>query len=364
MAAAQASIPWTDNLSVLQQAIYKILAPILTPQYAQLLFTLEAMQEYWSPAFTHRSALPRPYNNEDFEFDGDLVLARQFNKYLTKRFGTRLSPSQGTYFQNTYMSKSFQAELSRRLGLDKLVRYDPTVPGVTTDIAEDVFEAFAGALAAAADEKITDGLGDIFVFNFIREIFQSVTLNLDEVARDSTSSLKELYDKLGWGEVSYKVETSDRPEFYEKVTIQDPNGTVLGIGYGDQTTARGKAASEALETLRLKNITRESADQKRLEIKRKASTLFDLEYKRVQKAVEKLNQQATKQGKVQIANFKLSQAPNTKSGNQIVYTYTVDLAYPSGDGKLHWKPAVHASDLNQNMAQVNALKSFADQVLA
>jgi len=363
MAQAQAQIPWSDNLSVLQHAVYNILSSILLPQHAGALFTEKAMIEYWAPAFTHRSARPRPYNSEDFEFDGDLVLARQFNKYLTRRFGMRLSPAQGTYFQNTYMSKSFQAELSRRIGLDKLVRYDPTVPGVTTDIAEDVFEAFAGALAAAADEEITDGLGDIFVFNFLREIFQNIPLSLEEVTRDPTSSLKELYDKMKWGEVNYKIEPSDRPGFHEKVTVRDPNGGILGIGYGDQTSAKSKAASEALETLRNKGITRETADQKKLETKRKTSPAFDAQYKRVQEAIKRLNQQAASRGTVQISDFKLSAAANTKSGSQTIYTYTVDLAYPSADGKLQWKSTVQANDVDQNMAQINALKSFADQVL-
>ena len=360
---AISAIPWSDNIAVLQQAVYTVLTPVLSPKYVGVLLSEEAMKDYWILAFTHKSVAPFPNNLEGFEFDGDKCLARQFNKYLQSRFGIRLNPKQGTYFQNTYMSKKFQAELSQKLGLDKLVRYDPTVEKVTKSIAEDVFEAFAGALCALVDDKIQNGLGDIFVFNFLTVLFTDVPLSLDEVTRDSISNLKELFDKMKWGDVVYVIENSDRPNLGEtKVTVRSAHGDVIGYGYGDQSEAKNAAAAMALENLAKQGITEETASQQLLERKRTTNPAFEEQYSRVQKAIEKLNAIATSQGKATINGFKLTSAGTTKSGSNTVYTYTLDVSYPASGGAVQWRTLAQESGYDQTKVQIALMQNFADRV--
>ncbi len=357
----QSQIPWSDDLSILQRALYSLFAPVLSTQHVSIVFSGEAMVQYWVPACTHKSVSPENY--EKFEFDGDLRLSPQFIKYLKNRFGVRLTPSQGTYFLGSYMSKKYQAQLSRQLGLDRLVRYDITVEKATTDIEEDVFESVMGCLGSLVDEKIQDGLGDIYIYNFLTEIFNKIPLSLDEVTRDSVSLLKELYDKKRWGEVRYVYEKSDRPELgIEKVTVRDPNGGITGTGYGNRTEAEGKAAADALVKLESMGITRASADQEQLESKRRQNPMYEQQYKRAQQALEKLNAQSAASGKPQALEFKITSAGNTKSGNNTIYTYTLDLAYPKTDGSLQWRTTLQETGLDQSGTQINLMKLFADRM--
>ena len=362
--SAQAQIPWSDNLVALQHAIHNVLSSILTPEHARLILSGECMTNYWIPAFTHRSVAPQPYNYERYEFDGDLRLAAQFNRYLRLRFGTMLSPAQGTYFQNFYMSKNYQAELSRKKKLNMLVRYDPSVEDANVDIEEDVFEAFAGALGSVVDDKIVEGMGNTYVLNFISSIFNEIPLSLDEVERDPPSNLKELFDKKKWGDVRYQVENSDRPDVGpKKIVIRDRQGGVLGIGYGKEAQAKNQAASEALQKLAEQGVTRESADQEQLETKRRQSSAFDEQYRRVEASIKKLNQMAASRGQAQATEFKMNSDGSTKNGSNTLYSFSLNLAYPMADGKVNWKSTISQTGTDQNATRIALMKAFGDQIL-
>jgi dsRNA-specific ribonuclease len=356
---AQQQVPHTDYIRQLQQFLYNIFIPIIQPSHAQVILSEKAMRDYWIPCFTHKSL--SEINNEDFEHAGDEDLAAQFNKYLRRRFGRRMTPAQGTYFQNNYMSKEYQAEITERLGLAQFVRHDPTVEEVTKDIKEDIFEAVGGTLVEIFDEMVADGLGGIMLFNFLTLIFQNVPLSLEEVARDFKSQLKEIYDKKKWGTPAYNVERSDRPDLgVAKVVIRSQTGSILGIGYGPEKRAENQAAEEALRTLAAQGVTRESADQEQLARKRRQNPEFEKQFRRTQIALQRFNQQAAASGRQQAIEVKTTSAGNTKSGSTTSYTYSLDLAFRNPDGRISWKPVAHQSASDQNAAQIAVMKQFAD----
>jgi len=343
----------------LQGRIYQILQSVIVPEHVNLLFDQEAMSKYWIPALTHKSISGNNY--EDFEFIGDLHLGPQFIKYLQSRFETRLTPVQGTYFLTVYMSKKYQAKLSEKLGLDKLVNYDPSTKLVTS-IKEDIFESFCGALTCLVDERILNGLGDIYLYNFLIHLFNPVELSLSEVSRDSKSKLKELYDKKGWGEVKYIIENSDRIDRSgQKITILSQTGHSLGVGYGRQTEAEQEAAQQALNELSQKGININTVQQEQIESKLRNDANYQAAHRQVTLAMNKLNDIAKQKGKVQFTTFKIVHSP--VPNNKDLVTYSLEFGYPDGD-QIKWKPLAQETGNKSTTRQIQLMNNFSSRVLS
>lgn len=323
----------------------------------------ETLQQYWIPAFTH-SSFNLNKNYESLEAQGDRYLGTFFLKYLLSKFGN-LTPVQITYFENTYMSKTFQAQLANRLSLGNYVKYNPTMTNMTKTILEDLFESFSGALVNVVDNKIANFLGGVYLYNLIVMVFNDVKLSLDEVERDSISQLKEIYDKLNYGTISKFTTNSDnvdRPG--KKVIIYAQNGSELGVGYGeDVKDAEMEAAKNALESLSKRGITRESAEEFKRKQRERNNPDYEKQTKRVEQAIKVLNTKIEKEGKAKIVQWKVSAVKTTSTQSGNIYTASLEIGYNTVNG-VQWVVGYTVTCSGRNTSpietQIKVMKDFAD----
>lgn len=231
--------------------------------------------ETWEAAFTHPSFDIRPeYNYEKLEFIGDRVLKYAFNKYIMRRF-PELDEDALTGVETTYMAKDFQPQYSRKLGLDKYVVL-VGMDRASTDIQEDLFESFIGALSNISDD-IEDGLGAVNVYNFIVWFFNKYKFDLEGAlggkAKTLVRQIFERFDKSmlegihSWimgddGVGTFTVKAT--PKIMEFLSSKEPGkgfgvtlrSPILGQakGYAEKKTGK-KAYQQALKTLESYGIT-------------------------------------------------------------------------------------------------------------
>ena len=119
----------------------------------------------WKRAFTHESYNVEPDENyETTEWLGDQFVGSAFCKYLYSVLPKNLITERNlTLFNNYYMSKNFQPQLARKLGLSDFVRLGKAAP-IFQKIEEDIFESFFGALVDIADNKLGQGVGYVLTF--------------------------------------------------------------------------------------------------------------------------------------------------------------------------------------------------------
>lgn len=353
---------WVKNIKLLQEKVYSIVGKVSDPGHTVALLDEYALKNYWAKCFTHKSV--DPTNNYDtMEFYGDKVMNFVFSAYIRKRFEDKLDQAKGTLILNQYMSKPFQAELAERLGLPEYIRYDPACPNVNTSVKEDVLEAFFGCLNNLVDDRIQEGMGSIYCRNLITEIFNTVPISPEDIQKDPKTRLKELFEKLGWGEPSYVTKNSDDPRQGEyRVDIRNrTTGALLGTGYGSSKKAEAQAAENALNKLAEEGVTLEFADKEKLERQRVRNPAFDQQYRRVEMAIEKLNAKAKAQGKVHISNFKISPVESHKVPGGFRYTFAIDVAFEGPDGKLQWRKTQQYTGDDSDQTKIEVMKRFADQ---
>ena len=131
-----------DN-NALRLYLRTILSRMMDSETVNTVLSQENMQQYWIPAFTHRSYDPTPNRNyEKLEYWGDSALKLSFRNYLALNYPD-FNESELSNLSNHYMSTEEQASLADSLGLPKHLRsYVP----VTRGIQEDLLESFYGAL--------------------------------------------------------------------------------------------------------------------------------------------------------------------------------------------------------------------------
>lgn len=353
---------WVNDRAILQKKIYQILLKLLgdfVVDYTSQLLDNEAMENYWVKAFTHRSVDPQN-NYEKLEFYGDKVLNATFAQYLRRRIGDELDQEKGTLLLNQYMSKKKQAELARNLGLPELVRFDPEVPDININIQEDVFESFAGALNNLIDDRVQPGLGYIFVFNILPALYDDVPIVLSEVEKDKKTLLKEIYEKMGWGDPTYVVEPSDNPKLGPtKVTVRSPTGDVLGVGYGPEKDAPFAAAKGATDKLAEQGITWESATRQKEERSRIRNPEYAKQERRMEEAIKLLNQQAKKQKTMPIAEYRIISGGTLQSREGRRHTFALSLGYQVGS-KLQWRTLPTKGGLDGEQTKIDIMRDFAD----
>lgn len=369
MASSILSQPsWTNDLSALQGAIYAILVRAnVDPNDVAPLMNQEALLDYWVPAFTH-SSVDANKNYEKLEFYGDKALQYAFMSYIRQRFKNELNPDKLTLVLNKYMSTMFQAKLASDLGLDKLIRYDLNAPDdaktkkpIGVKVREDVLEAFFGALSTLADDKIQPGLGYIYVFNLISDIFNEIPIDLSEELKHPVSQLKELFEKYQWGYPDYQTSPSDDSAKGEiKVEVRSVTGETLGVGYGSQKAAESQAAQNALDNLAKQGITIETATEEKLRRTRGQNLEFDRQYRRVEAAIAKLNQQLAAKEKVPIDKFKIVSVESRRVQGRSRQTFSIEVAYDLGDGRLVWRSIKQLTGDTPDQTRIDLMKTFAD----
>lgn len=193
-------------LSQLKNYLFNDLLKRLVSDDTQRAFLVnnEAMK-LWEPIFTH-SSYDRTIgkNYESLELLGDRFLDANFVLYLLEKHLYNISASELTEIKRFYMSKIFQAQLARNLQMDRYVRARGV--DISTNIAEDIFEAFAGGLIRIGN-LLKNGVGNILVFNFIVYLFKDIQIDYSVAKGHPKTQVKEIYDKLHWGDVIETVRT-------------------------------------------------------------------------------------------------------------------------------------------------------------
>lgn len=352
---------WVTNPNLLSEAIlnlfikYELLDDLDT---FREIFSAPAMESYWMKCFTHKS-IDSEYNNDAFEFYGDKVLGYSFSKYLRKRFRDRLDQASGTLLQAKYMSKQYQAQMSRELGLVELLRYDPEAT-VSVHVQEDTFEAFAGCLDIIIDEYVVEGAGASCVFNLILALFEKVEIDLDKLDRDDKTMLKEIYDKLGWGKPIYSVNLSDRPDLgTHRAIVVSQVGDTIGVGYGCEKKASFEAAAQALIYLKEEGFDWESADKMKLESNRRRLPEFNKQYARLEKAFDKLVALAKRYNKPPPTEFKLIKVEERREGRGSRYTFVIRMSFSQRGGTI-WRDVKQLTGSDSDQTKIDLMKSFAD----
>jgi dsRNA-specific ribonuclease len=331
-----------------------------------LVLDFDKLKRFWAPAFTHKSFNESKSGDyESLESYGDLVLKSVFIEVVTQYFKRDLTNVEINYFNAKYMSKEHQAQLSERLGLDKYVRYDPSIPNITKSIKEDVFESFIGALYKATNSVFGMYTGMAIVHNFLAEVFKDYTFSAEEVTRDPVSLLKELYDKFGWGEVRYERGVSDRPDLGEvKSVVINAVGQTIGIGYGDNETSKPKAADSAYKYLIKEGHTLEVATAEATERHRKQNEQYNKQYGRAEKAFIRQQSAMNVKGKNAPIKFEVLSHGQVKKDDKQHFTYSLSIAFPGEDptapNKPRWIEVVKETGTQPMPLQISLLKSYAD----
>lgn len=356
---------WVTNPGILQKKIYEILAKIgVIPEHVNLLLDMEALTNYWSRAFTHKSVnADQRKNYETPEFFGDKAMNYTFSLLIYKLFADAINQANGTLLMNKYMSREFQAEVAEKLGLVEHVRFDPEAPNVIESVKEDVLEAFFGCLDMLVNDRLGIGMGTVYCFNLMKYIFNDVEIVLDNIQKDPVTLLKELFEKFGWGVPQYVMVNSDDPKQGAlKVEVRNGRtGTFLGVGYGNKAKAEATAARKALNKLEAEGCTVEAADKNKLERQRSNNPEFEKQYKRVESVIKQMNEAAQKANKAKIIEFKIKSIESRQGANGKRFTFSIEVAFQGSDGKLNWRTIEQETGDNQDITKIQVMKKLADK---
>lgn len=184
---------FADNLKVfLQSSIFPLSK--VSDQFAVKLLAPDQMPR-WIAAFTHESVNVNPASNYDqFEKLGDSVMKTCFLQFILTKY-PNMDSNGLSELSAYYLSKPKLAEISNSLGLTNYVQISVKK---SISVSEDLFESLIGALFWIGNVAILPGMGFVFAFNFVNNIFSQVEIDLGVVAGHVKSQVKEIFEKLGW----------------------------------------------------------------------------------------------------------------------------------------------------------------------
>ena len=183
---------WLDSLRSFMDGL---LAPIIKDRNERAKYLSPEAMEIWADALTHETYSPSK-NYEEYEFGGDASLKYLFPRYLRKKF-RGLNKRDYTNLNVAYMSKLFQAELSRKLGLNNYVRIGGLTQPELINIQGDIFESFFGALEEITDELIFDGYGILVCENMLTHIFSTVEIDLEQRWGPPKTQVIQIFTRFG-----------------------------------------------------------------------------------------------------------------------------------------------------------------------
>jgi hypothetical protein len=183
--------------------IYNVLEPMVPEQQRRVKYVDQEAFVLWFQAFTHETVDPE-FNYETLELLGDRVLKTTFCDYLTQRF-PGIKPGSLSVLEDFYMSKLYQQKLSIQLGFGKWIRVRDTE--ISTNILEDVFESFVGALFRVSNLVEKNGMGYLNCFNLIVYLFNNVDIDPSRTVGRSKTQIKQMFEKMGWDGVFERNET-------------------------------------------------------------------------------------------------------------------------------------------------------------
>lgn len=217
-------------LRQLQSFLVALLQPVLgtSPQFMQY-FTAPKMV-VWAQAFTHET-VSSSYNYENQEYTGDAILKAVFPKYLRNRF-PKFNKNDYTELNNVYMSKMKQAELARKMGLERFIRVTGMDRAIL-NLETDVFESFFGALDEVSN-SITEGLGFVNCYNMIVHLFKDVEIDESRARGSSKTQVIQMFVRF------------DLPKPIESVEGERSNEITVFVAPGARATANRVLVENAI----------------------------------------------------------------------------------------------------------------------
>lgn len=264
-------LEWLRNL---QRYIFDNLLPLTNTTGEDRVKLVDSdVMVTWAMSFTHISYDRNPTNNyEVLERFGDRAMGLAFTDYITKKF-PGVNVAQVNNLDVIYMSKPTQGMLARQYGLTEWVR---TNVDVNIGVAEDLLEAFFGALFVIGDKKLGPGTGYVLCFNLLANILKPINIQLSEATIHPKTKLIEIFNKMKWGtladvtqEIKANYEHGYRiiirlPETAKKELLQflpDMPNILASVEGPLLKPLRDVAYQKAIDTLSGKGITWEWADR-------------------------------------------------------------------------------------------------------
>ena len=185
---------WRDEL---KKFIYKTLQLILTNTQILNMLTSNMAMDIWVRAFTSDYWDPDPTKNyQILEYYGDSVMKETFDGFLLKQ-NPDLDEAQATQLRITYVSKIVQNNISKKLGLPRYMRTPTTI---STSVAEDLLEAFYGALMTVGDTVFKQGMGYGLAYNLTKYIYTNIyPIDTSKSSDPNKTQVKNIFNKLEWG---------------------------------------------------------------------------------------------------------------------------------------------------------------------
>lgn len=248
----------------------------LKAKYVDVLLSEENLNEY-SKAFTAKTA--NEYDNlEVYEQLGDVTANKFIVWYMYKRF-PKLRCPEGVKIvarlRINYGAKQSFFQIAQSLGFWDFISASATQRGREMKaLLEDTFEAFIGVTEFLLDSHFgIDGVGNSIVSNILTSIFDDMFISIDyEDLYDAKTRLKELFDYYGSDKLGVLHYEETRDTVVNSCVYRIVNGTgknkkqngtkiMIGKGYGNlKSLAQQKAAADALEFLKTKNIQKSNPD--------------------------------------------------------------------------------------------------------
>ncbi len=209
-------------------------------------------------AFTH-SSYDKTYNYEDLEFLGDASLKAFIPWYFFQRF-PQIACSKDvsilSQVNNKYRSSEVLAELGEKIGLLPYIQYSPTYKINKTNLLEDVFEAFIGALHKIVDDRYGFGVGFVVASKVLKPIFDDLQIDLTyENLYDYKTRLMTYVQKNSkqdlvthWDNVNRVITLSlaDKPVIH-KVRTRALLATLAQINSSDKITVTSDGDTATIE---------------------------------------------------------------------------------------------------------------------
>lgn len=207
------SAEWMQEFRLYLQALLTV---AVKPDLVEKMLDLEGMK-IWAQAFTHESYNPN-FNYETLETEGDAMLSYVFKRYLVQRFPKVTSQALSEY-KAQYMSKPFMRDFSNEMKLTQWVLVNEVEAAFNPSIAEDVFEAFFGALDVLSD-RIVNGLSLINSFNYMKLMFDRTEFDPKMIRGTPKTVLDQYGSKLGLGNNAVPAETRMNEQGYFETAIK------------------------------------------------------------------------------------------------------------------------------------------------
>ncbi len=148
---------------------------------------------FWIIGFTHKTYNPNPGKNyEVLEFTGDRMEKAAYSAYMTINYPD-ITDNQIAELETYYVSKKYQGNQAKALGLDKYVL--SRIP-IDLNIREDLLEAMFGALSKAGDLAFGLGFGYRLCYNFFDHLFKNVKMNFNLSKGRAITRVKQIHEKF------------------------------------------------------------------------------------------------------------------------------------------------------------------------